>query len=69
MIKCRVPQGSILGPHFFSIYMFCIANLRESYGFDLYADDAQLYLPTDPNRIDHPKHTEQRYVAYPCSPE
>ena len=38
-IKCEVPQGSILGPLLFTIYMIDICNVSELLYTIMYADD------------------------------
>ena len=45
-VLCSVPQGSILGPLFFILYMADLADRAVKYGVSLhaYADDTQLYL-------------------------
>ena len=46
-----VPQGSILGPIFFSLYIPDIKKIAHSYNLDIhfYADDVQLYLKCNNN--------------------
>ena len=45
-VMCSVPQGSVLGPLYFIMYMADLAGRAVKYGVSLhaYADDTQLYL-------------------------
>ena len=52
-VTCSVPQGSVLGPLFFIVYMADLADLVAKYSESLhaYADDTQLYLHLCCNEI------------------
>ena len=50
VLKCNVPQGSVLGPKFFKDYESPVGDIIRSFGLTahFYADDTQLYISFAP---------------------
>jgi hypothetical protein len=69
-IKCGVPQGSILGPLFFIVYINDLANISKVTESLLFADDTSIFYPhadTDQRRGGGCSGAECRVVSVMCA--
>jgi len=65
IVICGVPQGSVLGPILFTIYVSPIASIVSSHGVNQqqYADNAQLFLFVSPASLSSYLCSLQRCVS------
>ena len=65
-IEVGVPQGSILGPLLFILYMKDLEKIAALYGLTihLYADDSKIYVSFSPESIDEVTERLQKCMAH-----
>jgi hypothetical protein len=68
-ISNGVPQGSVLGPLLFSIYMIGLSDIISGFpgiNYMLYADDIQLYITTSPSELSVAAHRMEACILRIC---
>ena len=62
-IACGVPQGSVLGPLLFLIFIIDLPSVSKQLRFYLFADDTNIYYETDnPEELAKKVNTKLKYV-------